>query len=299
MNLYPGGNTRTNAPFDLCKNNGIVAIGWSEINRHITTTSPVKYAKSAERIIPRAYPKRKGEFEKWRRQFETLAKVEKGDLVWTKRSRGHFFLNRILDSKVTPLNGEDYLRFDFGSGRKCDWNEVNDYTEVPAEIKRNTRGTIRSVKDTKGKALGISERLYNELKREAAFHPRPFRGNWFDFLAPEDVEDIVGLFLQAKKNLLVVPSSSKQSTSPVEFVMITRDNGEEVGVQVKTGEQEINLDDYKDAPKKCYFFQQKPRSEWTGDENTIFIKEKELTDFATRNPNLLPKSLRRLVLRFD
>jgi hypothetical protein len=299
MNLYPGEreDKKGDTSFDLCVERGIVAIGWCRLNKHVKTTSPKVYAESAAKIIPRKYRNGKAELEKWRRQFRTLSGMKKGDLVWTKRSRGHFYLNRVLDTEVTPLYGEDYSRNDFGSARKCEWNEVTDDLEVPAEIKRNTRGTIRTVKDPKNKALALSEQLYNELRGDQVLPLRELKGELFDFLAPEDVEDLMGLYLQATKNLLIVPSTSKQATSPVEFLMIDRETGEEVGVQVKTGNQVIHLADYKDAPKKNYFFQERPKSEVVKNGNAVFVEKRELLDFAESNPAMLPDSIRRLMGR--
>ena len=295
MNLYPGGNTKTDTPFDLCKNAGILAIGWSKVNRSVRTHSPDVYAKSAERIIPRVYPEGGRELKKWRGQFGILSRVEKGDLVWTKRSRGQYYLNRILDTRVTLLYGDEYQLNDFGSGRRCEWNEVPDDLDVPAEVKRNTRGTIHAVKDPKGTACTTSEQLYNEFRGRDIYRPKKFEGDLFDFLAPQDVEDLVGLFLQVRKKLLIIPSTSKQSMSPVEFLMIDGGSGEEFGVQVKTGNQIINLSDYATSPRKNYFFQAKPRIPTKSDEKTIFIEREELIQFAKEEPNKLPRGIRRRV----
>lgn len=299
MNLYPGErkDKKGDTSFNLCLTKGIVAIGWYRLNQHIRTSSPKKYAESAQTIIPNEYLSRKDEFGKWRRQFEMLGGMKNGDLVWTKRSRGHFYLNRILDSEVALLYGRDFSQNDFGSARRCDWNEVFDDLAVPAEVKRNTRGTIHRIKDPEGKAVALSELLYNEIKGVEVFRPRELRAELFDYLAPGDVEDLVGLFLQAKKNLLIVPSSSKQSTSPVEFLMIDRETGEQVGVQVKTGKQSIKLEDYRDAPERMYFFQQKSKPPVSTDKKRIFIEDKELLDFARDNPTQLPAGIRRLVKR--
>ena len=250
---------------------------------------------AGRRNFQKIYDTGKKGLEKWQRAFDILNGMKEGDLVWTRRSRGHFFLTRITGSEAIPLYDNEYQIYDFGSGRSCEWIEVIDELEVPAEVKRNTRGTLHHVRDPKGKARALSEMLYNEKITEV-YHLRELKGDLFDFLSPVDVEDLVGLYLQSKKNLLIVPSTSKQSTPLVEFWMISRESGVEAGVQVKTGNQKVNLGEYRD-PMKYYFFQETGKPKGIRGSNHVFITKEELDEFARHNPDLLPAGIRRLVER--
>ena len=297
MNLYPGGreDQKGDTSFNLCLREGVVAIGWSRLNAHVRFNSAKRYFESARVVFSSVYHADESRLEKWEKAFGYLNEIEKDDLVWTKRSKGHYYIDRIMDFEARPLRGEVYTESDFGCGRKCEWNAVVDDLEVPAEVKRDTRGTIHPIKDPTGKALALSEQLYNELNGKEVYHPPELRGELFDFLAPEDVEDIVGIFLQVKKNLLIVPSTSKQSASPVEFLMINRKTGVEVGTQVKTGNQAIKPDAYANGPERIYFFQERGRPRDTLGKRGTLIQKDELARFVMNNPRLLPGSIRRLV----
>ena len=296
INLYPGGKRKRDIPFDLCHSKGIIAIGWSKLNQQVKTDSAKQYRDGGRAIFQRVYDSGETGLQKFLKQFGNLSKMKRGDLVWTKRSREHYYLNRVTDTKVMPLYGKEFEINDFGSARSSEWHEVPDELDVPADVTRNIRGTIHPVKDPNRKALAVSEILYNEIKGEKVYHPPKLKRDLFHFLAPEDVEDLVGLYLQVIEKLVVIPSTSKKSTSPVEFLMISRETGEEAGVQVKTGDQAISLNNYKD-PITYYFFQENGKPKGVPASNHIFITKKQLLDFANDNLGLLPKGIRRLVER--
>ena len=248
--------------------------------------------KRARFLIPRLYDS--VELKKWERAITKLKGMNEGDLVWTRKKKGHYYLGRLTDAELKPTYGKEYVRSDIGSARACDWHEVPDDDAVPAAVSRSTRGTIHLVEGGMGKSLVQSQYHFNRLAGRAIFPVGSFRESLFDVLGPYDLEDLVGLYLQVKENLLVIPSSCKHSTPRVEFWMKDRRSGEEVGVQVKSGSQTVDLADYNDESCRLFFFQQagEPPCGEDTTERRIFITPKQLLEFSHENPRLLPTRIR-------
>ena len=67
--------------------------------------------------------------------------------------------------------------------------------------------------------------------------------NLFDLIAPDDCEDIVGIYLQKKCQYTLIPSTCKKDTVKKEFVL-KNVKGEKAFVQVKQGAVELDHNQY-------------------------------------------------------
>jgi hypothetical protein len=117
-------------------------------------------------------------------------------------------------------------------------------------------------------------------------------GDLFELASPDDLEDIVALYLQ-DKGWSIFPSTAKTSMASYEFVLVHRQTGERAGVQVKSGE--VGSLDQKVASDFDLFFVflAKVHSIITGDVDRIkTIDREELALFAKQNWRLLPKRLK-------
>ena len=122
-------------------------------------------------------------------------------------------------------------------------------------------------------------------------------------LLPENVEEIVSLYLQKKEDYLIYTSTNKIDTKKYEFVMIKKDGKEKCYVQVKTGDSSLNPDDFKELlnnkenqiEKKVYLFSVNENYEKkeNSHENIICLKKQDLLDFIYKNKNILPERIRR------
>ena len=67
-----------------------------------------------------------------------------------------------------------------------------------------------------------------------------------EFLQPEDVEEVVSLYLQLEKGYLLYSSTNKLGTQTYEFVAVARDGSHKAYLQVKTGKTPLDGNNYKE-----------------------------------------------------
>jgi hypothetical protein len=117
-------------------------------------------------------------------------------------------------------------------------------------------------------------------------------GDLFALATPEDLEDIVALYLQ-DQGWRLFPSTAKVSMASYEFVLVHQQTGERAGVQVKSGN--VDFLDQKVASDfdVIFVFLANPRAFLTGDVSRIKkIEGGELASFAKQNWMLLPQRLK-------
>lgn len=109
--------------------------------------------------------------------------------------------------------------------------------------------------------------------------------NWKNLLSAEDIEEIVGLYLQIEKELYIYTSTCKDDTNFIEFQLIDR-KGKLYGLQVKSGDENINADDYFELSKKMTIFLFASSDNISNVEkypNIEKIDSKEITLFIEKN----------------
>jgi len=118
--------------------------------------------------------------------------------------------------------------------------------------------------------------------------------DFLNFLLPEDVEEIVSLYLQLEKNYLIYTSTNKIDTAKYEFVMISRDGKEKCCIQVKTGNITLNPEDYINLTEnndKVYLFTL-GKYKRENINNVICLKKEEILDFIKNNKEILPSGIK-------
>ena len=117
-------------------------------------------------------------------------------------------------------------------------------------------------------------------------------GDLFALATPEDLEDIVALYLQAK-GWCLFPSTAKVSMASYEFVLVHQQTGERAGVQVKSGTVASLHQNVASDFDVFFVFLANPHGILTGDiERIKKIDRDELAAFAKRNWGLLPQRLK-------
>ena len=142
-----------------------------------------------------------------------IAPMKDGDYVWTYVG-GQWYLGKVLGNFIFHApNG--YPRF--GMQRKCQWKPVKNKDLIPGNILTYSRrdGTIRRIENNDSFEK-YCQYLYGDLAEE------PKNLNFWDLIHYEDLEDMVGLYLQKEENYLVLPSTNKIGTKDYEYMLIQK-----------------------------------------------------------------------------
>ncbi len=200
VKLNPDSAPGINGP-SFCIERNIVGIGWAidetpkDKNEYLRL-SKVRHKNSLG----------------WRRATnDFIMRMEIGDLVWA-RKRADYYLGQI-ESDWEYRGSYEYKNTDAVNVRKCLWLSVPTLGHVPGKISASFRAGSTVQRVIQPSAITYSRYLYNQLaKREVyGLEQRP-EADIFSLLSDEDLEDLVGLYLQWKYKYLIQPSSCKRDT---------------------------------------------------------------------------------------
>ena len=193
------------------------------------------------------------------------------DFCWTYASHtGEYWCCRI-DGEFEYRTGGDFDKYDLHLTRRCTWKLAGAADAVPGVVRRafaGQFGAVSRITSTATNAIEAAEVLFGFKK------PIP-NGDLFAVAGPEDLEDLVALYLQ-EQGWRVFPSTSKVSMASYEFVLVDRDTGKHAAVQVKSG----------------FVFMTNPVAVVADtDPRTKRIGRDEINAFARAHWKLLPKRL--------
>lgn len=113
---------------------------------------------------------------------------------------------------------------------------------------------------------------------------------------PEDVEEIVSLYLQLEKNYLIYSSSNKVDTQTYEFVMVSRNGEHRCYAQVKTGNEPLDCKKYEhliSKGNKVYLFTVSQEYKNNNNKNIITLGKNDIIDFIYNNQKIMPERIQR------
>jgi hypothetical protein len=217
-------------------------------------------------------------------------RMNKGDLCWTREKNGVYYLGKI-DGTWEYLHGGDADNFDVHNVRRCRWFRVGLLDAVPGAVERafGPPSAVQRVNDETAEAY--SHYVYGQLSGDptVATNGRP---DIFALLRPLDHEDLAGLYLQTKGYALV-PSTIKRATAAYEWVMFHEDTGEKAVLQVKSGNERVDLASLKDIQEQVFVVDADGIAGRNLAENVTRITREELLQFAHERRNILPERIRR------
>lgn len=243
-----------------------------------------------------------------------LENMKKDDLIWTRRNNTFYICRVISNEKYhCPKNKEKMLEYlknknvnityeeaelnDIWHFVECEFYEVGTEEAVLGTIVNNMKvgGTTQGFKKNKESVLEFSKRVYNEKSKKDYYKLDIPKDKWSYFwsgMLAEELEELVGLYLQIKKNYGIYSSTCKNDTKQYEFVLFEKDTGKKAYLQVK--EHNISLDDYNDITKNnlLYIFSNND-TEYESKANIIRITKIELQKFIEENKNILPYKILR------
>lgn len=275
---------------NFCINQKIVGIGWSSLDFKEKLDKNINNPKDIQNYIWYSYKNDK----KSTKGFATASNImidrmSIGDYVWT-RADGTYKIAKILSEVKYMKDNELYKDFDIGFYREVEYCNKNiNISEVPGKIiaSFSASSTVQNVADDKGQLFHYSDSLF---RGEDNF--KITLEDWTEFFSADDIEEIVGLYLQVKFNLYVYTSTNKRSTEKIEFELVDK-KGQLYGVQVKSGGVSLNGKDYEEKSKemKVFLFASNNEVNTNNNSNIIHIKVSEVTRFIEEYKHILPKRI--------
>ena len=258
----------------------IVAIGWTlreDIYNELTATEKNELEEDEKSI--------KDDFEKYKKiieknNYETikgekksffygkvnpnlirLNNLKKDDLIWI-RSKGKYHLGRVTEKSHylyayrDSQKNSDILKLGINNQfTDIDWCEVGSESDIPGRILIAFYQREALIEIDEKSVLDISQILYN--KRDNYYKiPNKIvnnKENFYNLLSPYDCEDLLYFYLYHKNKYIAIPSTNKTSTQNYEFEMVNpKDRDEKIYIQVKNGEVNIEINNYKNFRGEIY-----------------------------------------------
>lgn len=255
-----------------CIDNNIFAIGWG--NNYVSTFEEYKNALKGEKIS-------RGQ----KISLNNMLNVAIGDYVWAQKDGRTFLLG-----KVTSDIFLDNTRKRIGPTRKCKWRYI-DFDDVPGKILSCFVGlgtTLQKV-DVDSNFQKYCEWLYENKNEKICLD------NYKSLLHSDDLEDLLGLYLQKKFEYYILPSTNKQGSKLIEFEL-RNNHGEKACIQCKIGASTVGKEIFEEFKNYKIFI-----STFRDDDydkfgtNVKTIKIDELGKWAKENKNILPERIKNYI----
>lgn len=259
-----------------CLDNNYASIGWGS---------------DEQKTVTEIFEERKNDKSFMTSYNNLCRKMKEGDFVWTQANNARDFkLGKILDEECITVKDKPII----GITRRCEWHDIN-FDDVPGEIinayQRRTRTLIQK-HNLNENIINYFEYIYNPNKDTQKL-------DYEKLLHYDDLEDLLGLYLQVEENYFIIPSTCKTSTKFIEYELIKKEEDETIKkacVQCKTGETKVNLETIGINDFKNYhiYLSTMKNDEYKG-ENITTIKTDELWDWAKKNKTLLPGRIQKYI----
>lgn len=268
--------------FKYCLEQGILGVGWRTESNISTKDWDIYYGEAVKihgKLNTCEYIK------KW---------VTEGCLVWTRDIQGSYYLARVL-------SGWEYFSTDESRDKDIDIANIfrvkferMTIDEVPGKVVACfiPRLTMQEIKDQT--AIAYSKFIWNKRAGYQVYtidkniQNTPDIFSLFDF---EEVEDLVLLYLQTI-GYIVVPNSRKANTLNFEYIVTKPQDKTYVQVQVKTGGDELNREEYANLPSPTILFQSNELYKGKPSENVTCLKRSKIESFLHSSVHWLPSRYR-------
>jgi hypothetical protein len=223
--------------------------------------------------------------------------AEIGDYIWTRDLHGRFRLGRIT-GPYRYENTELAKRTDTHQVRDCEWADqpLGDL-EVPGAVIRGFAGTSTSF----SRMWDEGARIYTAWLWEKLHgrDPAPLRFTYLEVLRqlePYDLEDLVYTWMQVAEDYLALPKARRTDTPAYEWTMLNRKTFAPAIVQVKSGNQAVDLEALAAAAPsaEAVLFACSASGKFTGHppRGVRCVSPAELVGFVHGHEQLLPPRVR-------
>ena len=230
------------------------------------------------------YAGEKGKLNGNVRRFHDLAI---GTLIWSRERNGRYWLGRI-EGDWEYRDDETAQRLDLFNLRSTSWHPVGTEDRVPGRVVNafRSRMTLQRIVDSGARAY--SRRAYfHFLEPQAPVESPGVELVIKSYLGPEDLEDLVAVYLQDTLDYLVV--SRLRSTPGYEYVLRNRVTGKTAVASVKSGDTPVDLDLLPvDAVDAAFAYAVSERYVGSRDPKITCIQTDTLARFIRARRKILP-----------
>ena len=284
MNIMPNTQVGLNA-FEFCLRKGIIGFGWQ-------LKSKPENILDCKENGRKEYPGETG----FVRAINAFKEMKVNDLVWI-RHIGLYYLCKVL-SQWEYCDDTENISHDIVNIVHVEIYKVGTVESVPAKVVNSFRrgSTVQQISEWNSISLKISKSIFNEILNQEIFYVDKIETeHLLDAFLPEDVEDIVILYLQFELDYLLYSSSNKIDTQTYECVMVNRKDGHLCYPQVKTGNISLNGNNYSHlvtGSNRVYLFATCGIYDNLINDKVIELKREIIMKFIIGNPKLMPKRVR-------
>ena len=268
-----------------CLKHNILACGWPAKTE---CTSLQEYQAQVKNMFhkkdePKTDDKPYDNQNSWTTAVKAIAEMQPGSLCWTQGKDGKYYLGKICDNNIY-FKEPNYPQI--GIYRKCQW-QAFELDDVPGKVISCLIGGKTLQRIHEPDIARYSENLYNGTKQSKI--------NFFPLLHWDDLEDLLGLYLQKEKGYFVFPSTNKSGTACYEYMLVNK-NGKKAIIQCKTGHSKIDDPSslIRDRQNMDIYITTETDDKITG-KNVHFISKEQLKEFAERNPRILPDRIKKFL----
>ena len=287
IHLKPQNDKKEN-PFKFCKQKSIVGIGWPLDKENLEKFKKESNFENYKKLVLEQYNKDTG----LKKAINCYSEIEKDDLIWARDRDNIFYICRVTGKWEYSYENDNKVN-DIFSYFPVEYVKVGTVEEVPGKVVNSFRANA-TLQRIHGKSIfEMTKKIYNKKSNNKLYEIKKIE-DFLNFLLPEDVEEIVSLYLQLEKNYLIYTSTNKIDTAKYEFVMTSKDGKEKCCIQVKTGNITLDPEDYinliENNDKVYLFTLGKYKKE--NINNVICLKKEEILDFIKNNKEILPSRIK-------
>jgi hypothetical protein len=263
-------------PQEFCISNKIAGIGWP------VNTKREKLNKTQfEKLCRSKYGKLPGSVN------AMVNRMSIGDYIWTRKGNQEYFLGKIV-SDWAYENADDFVTNDVVNYRKVEeWKSKGEIDKIPGKVVSAFRATSALQQIDSDAIRHISDFIWNGYKPEEMNQKLDF----FDLIGDQELEDLVGIYLQMAKDYIIIPSTCKSDTALIEFSLIHKKTGNSAYLQVKSGNSFADLKPLLEKKGQVYYFQ-KDKVEREEYKKLIHISEAEILEFIKNHQAILPENIK-------
>ncbi len=287
IHLKPQNDKKEN-PFKFCKQKSIVGIGWPLDEENLEKFKKESNFENYKKLVLEQYNKDTG----LKKAINCYSEIEKDDLIWARDRDNIFYICRVTGKWEYSYENDNKVN-DIFSYFPVEYVKVGTVEEVPGKVVNSFRANATLQRIHGESIFEMTKKIYNKKSNNKLYEIKKIE-DFLNFLLPEDVEEIVSLYLQLEKNYLIYTSTNKINTAKYEFVMISRDGKEKCCIQVKTGNTTLDPENYiylTENNVKVYLFTLEGYKR-ENINNVICLKKEEILDFIKNNKEILPSRIK-------
>lgn len=274
-------------PFEFCKKKSIIGIGWPLDEEKLEKLKNENNFENYKKLVLEQYTD-KGS----KTVLNCYSEIEKNDLIWARDRDNIFYICRVIGKWQYDYK-DDNEKNDIYSYFPVEYIKVGTLEEVPGKVINSFRAS-RTLQRVHGENIAeMTKKIYNKKSNNKLYETKKIE-KFLNFLLPEDVEEIVSLYLQLEKNYLIYSSTNKIDTAKYEFVMTSRDGKEKCYTQVKTSGEKLNPENYINLTtnnNKVFLFSLGGYKD-NNVNNVICLKKGEILNFVFKNKEILPNRIK-------